>query len=201
MKTVLIADDHPICLLGMRSLLNQRSDIYHIIHESINSEDMMKKLASQSVDIIITDLCMPSSQFPDGLTMVRKLVRDYPKSVIIVVTMITNTGLHELLRSYGVKVLSKNVMLSELLHILSRTVRAHSDSAKVPTKFTQREKEVLRLLLSGMTVNDISKLLNRTKQTISAQKKSAMFKFGATNDFELFECAQLLGLGGITVKF
>jgi two-component system capsular synthesis response regulator RcsB len=179
----------------MKTLLNQRKDIYHIVHESMSSDDMMSKLACSPVDIIITDLCMPSTQFPDGLTMVRKLVRDHPHSLIVVVTMITNTGLHELLRGYGVKVLTKNVMLNELLNILNRSLRATSTTVKMCTALTQREIEVVRLLLSGMTVSGISKLLNRTKQTISSQKKSAMNKLGAANDFELFKCAQLAGLG------
>lgn len=49
--------------------------------------------------------------------------------------------------------------------------------------------------MNGMTVNSISNYLSRTKQTISAQKKSAMLKLGASKDFELFQCAYLAGLG------
>lgn len=199
LKTVLIADDHPVCLLGLKTLLNTRGDRYQIVHEAINSDEVIRKLKSQPVDIIITDLCMPGTIIPDGLTMVKKLVRDYQNSLIIVVTMITNQGLHELLKSYGVKVLSKSDMLTDLLKILTNPLRPSNRNSPNPTslmgQLTPCETEVVRLLLSGMTINSISRYLNKTKQTISAQKKSAMDKLGASNDFELFQCAYLAGLG------
>ncbi|MFZ5233629.1 response regulator transcription factor [Enterobacter bugandensis] len=65
---------------------------------------------------------------------------------------------------------------------------------KPQAQLTERETEVLRLLVRGFTVNEISAQLNRTKQTISTQKKSAMSKLNARNDFELLQCAQSLGL-------
>ncbi|MGU3523992.1 response regulator [Enterobacteriaceae bacterium C23F] len=194
-KTVLIADDHPVCLLGLKTLLNTRKDLYNIVHESMNSDDVMMKLAIQPVDIIITDLCMPGIHFPDGITMVRKLVRDYPQCLIVVVTMITNPGLLATIRSFGVKVLSKSSLLTDLLQTLRSSSRSMKRVEKPTTQLTQKETEVVRLLLSGMTVNEISCYFNRTKQTISAQKKSAMYKLGAANDFELFQCAQSAGLG------
>ena len=52
---------------------------------------------------------------------------------------------------------------------------------------------MLRLLLRGLTVSDISTRLNRTKQTVSAQKKSAMRKLGVT-EYELYQQLQQLGL-------
>ena len=199
LKTVLIADDHPVCLLGLRTLLNTRRDYYQIVHEAKNSDEVLRKLSSQPVDIIITDLCMPGTIIPDGLRMVKKLVREYPKSFIIVVTMITNPSVHKILKNCGVKVLSKSDMLTDLLKILShssRTMNRRSLGATGLTNLlTPREIEVVRLLMNGMTISNISDYLNRTKQTISAQKKSAMFKLGASNDFELFQCAYLAGLG------
>jgi two-component system capsular synthesis response regulator RcsB len=59
---------------------------------------------------------------------------------------------------------------------------------------TPKESEVLRLLLRGLTVSDISTRLNRTKQTVSAQKKSAMRKLGVTSEYELYQQLQQLGL-------
>jgi len=53
---------------------------------------------------------------------------------------------------------------------------------------------VLRLVLRGLTVSDISTRLNRTKQTVSAQKKSAMRKLGVTSEYELYQQLQQLGL-------
>nr|WP_269835976.1 LuxR C-terminal-related transcriptional regulator [Enterobacter ludwigii] len=57
-----------------------------------------------------------------------------------------------------------------------------------------RELEVVRLLVQGHSVNNIAAMLCRTKQTISAQKKSAMNKIGVSSDLELFEYLRNVGL-------
>lgn len=194
-KTILIADDHPVFLLGLRSLLQSRSDRYQIVHEALNSDDLMSKLVKQPVDIIITDLSMPGEHYPDGLTMIQTLTRRYPQSMIVVVTMITNPEMLASLRRSGVRaVLSKNTLSINLLKTLQRASQGFIPEVNPKVNLTQREVEVLRLLLRGMTVNQIGEHLSRTKQTISTQKKSAMRKLGASNDFELFQCAQSLGL-------
>jgi Response regulator containing a CheY-like receiver domain and an HTH DNA-binding domain len=196
-KTVLIADDHPVYLLGLRTLLQARSDRYRIVHEALNADEVMDKLAREPVDIIITDLSMPGVRYPDGLTMIQTLARRYPNSLLVVVTMISNPELLASLRRSGVHaVLSKNTLSTNLLQTLQGTMQGHVQPVKPESQLTERETEVLRLLLRGLTVNQISEQLNRTKQTISTQKKSAMRKLGANSDFELFQCAQSLGLGG-----
>lgn len=195
-KTVLIADDHPVYLLGLRTLLQSRNDLYQIEHEALNSDQVMMKLSELPVDIIITDLSMPGKRFPDGLTMIQTLARRYPQSMIVVVTMITNPELLTSLRRCGVHaILSKNSLSTNLVQTLHSMQQGHLEPVKKEVRLTQRETEIVRLLLRGLTVSQISEQLNRTKQTISAQKNSAMRKLGAVSDFELFQCAQLLGLG------
>lgn len=195
LKTVLIADDHPVYLLGLRTLLQTRPDLYRVVHEALSADELMNKLASEPVDIIITDLSMPGTRSPDGLTMIRSLIRHYPQSMIVVVTMITNPELLDSLRRSGVHaVLNKASLSNNLLQTLRSTLRGQIEPVKPQAQLTERETEVLRLLVRGFTVNEISAQLNRTKQTISTQKKSAMSKLNARNDFELLQCAQSLGL-------
>lgn len=194
-KTVLIADDHPVYLLGLRTLLQTRNDRYQIVHEALNADEVMDKLAQSPVDIIITDLSMPGERFPDGLTMIQTLTRRYPESMIVVVTMITNPELLASLRRCGVHaVLSKVSLSTNLIQTLHSARQGHMAPVKPEVQLTLREIEVLRLLLRGFSVNQISGQLKRTKQTISTQKISAMRKLGASNDFELFQFAQGLGL-------
>jgi two-component system capsular synthesis response regulator RcsB len=54
--------------------------------------------------------------------------------------------------------------------------------------------EVVRLLSQGHSVNHIAAMLSRTKQTISAQKKSAMLKIGVSSDVDLFAYLREAGL-------
>ena len=195
-KKVLIADDHPVYLLGLQALIKTRTDLYEIIHEASTSDEVMEHLSRQPVDIIITDLSMPGKHVPDGLAMIETLLRRYPQTMVVVITMITNPALLTSLRRMGAHaVLHKNSLSTELLTAL-RSATHQRTSEPVPPKaaLTQREIEVVRMLLRGLTVNQISEQLSRTKQTISTQKNSAMRKLGATTDYELFQCAQEMGL-------
>ncbi|VTR32784.1 Capsular synthesis regulator component B [Serratia fonticola] len=64
-------------------------------------------------------------------------------------------------------------------------------------KLTRREAEVIRLYVSGMSVNDIASQLKRTKQTISSQKTSAMRKLQISRDADLFRFAFETGLTSV----
>ena len=55
---------------------------------------------------------------------------------------------------------------------------------------------MVRLYVSGMSIGEIAKKLNRSKQTISSQKVTAMRKLGIMRDAELFRYAWDTGLGG-----
>lgn len=204
-KKLLIADDHPIFLMGLRALLTPLSGQYHIIDEAVTTDELVIKLEHQSADVLITDFSMPGTRYNDGLALIQLVRRRWPTLLIIVVTMISNPGLLRSLVRLGVhRVLNKASLSAELLQTMkslstlpaaSRTNNEKERTvAKIAVKLTPKENEVLRLLLRGMTVNEISVRLSRTKQTVSAQKKSAMRKLGATSEYELYHYVQQIGL-------
>ncbi|NUU66094.1 response regulator transcription factor [Enterobacteriaceae bacterium BIT-l23] len=199
-KTVLIADDHPVYLLGLRTLLQAHSERYEVLHEASTTDQLIDKLQQQPADIIITDFSMPGERYPDGRALIQHLRRQWPDSTVIVVTMITNPALLASLARLGVHaVLSKNSLSTELIAALKTSemptrTRAGKTAPSVKEALSPKESEVVRLLLRGMTVNEISNLVNRSKQTISTQKNSAMRKLGATSEFELYQYAQKIGL-------
>ncbi len=204
-KKVLIADDHPIFLMGLRALLTPLSGQYHIIDEAVTTDELVIKLEHQSADVLITDFSMPGTRYNDGLALIQLVRRRWPTLLIIVVTMISNPGLLRSLVRLGVhRVLNKASLSAELLQTmkslstLPAASRINNEKertvAKIAVKLTPKENEVLRLLLRGMTVNEISVRLSRTKQTVSAQKKSAMRKLGATSEYELYHYVQQIGL-------
>ncbi|WP_162882387.1 response regulator, partial [Serratia marcescens] len=113
-----------VYLLGLRTLLQTRPDLYRVVHEALSADELMSKLAREPVDIIITDLSMPGTRSPDGLIMIRSLIRHYPQSMIVVVTMITNPELLDSLRRSGVHaVLNKASLSNNLLQTLRSTLQ------------------------------------------------------------------------------
>lgn len=197
-KKILIADDHPIYLMGLRALLSPLAGQYHIVDEALTTDDVISKLESFDIDILITDFSMPGDKYNDGLALIQLIKRRWPALMIIVVTMINNPGIERALRQLGVHaVLSKAGLSTELVHFIkgvTATVALSKPTAPTGISLTPKESEVLRLLLRGLTISDISTRLNRTKQTVSAQKKSAMRKLGVTSEYELYQQLQQLGL-------
>jgi DNA-binding NarL/FixJ family response regulator len=77
-----------------------------------------------------------------------------------------------------------------------RALEALAEHDQPPVKLSTREIEVIRLYLAGVPIKTIAQRLNKGKQTVSAQKISAMKKLGVTNDIELVQRAAGLGFGG-----
>ncbi|HIE4194655.1 TPA: response regulator transcription factor, partial [Burkholderia cenocepacia] len=64
-------------------------------------------------------------------------------------------------------------------------------------KLSPREIEIIRFYLSGLSISEIARQLKKGKQTISAQKASAMKKLGVKTNVALIQCAMSLGLAGL----
>lgn len=202
-KTIIIADDHPVFLLGLRTLITTHfNDKFVIADEASNVNELLGLLSNSQPDILITDVNMPSDGQADGLQFIKKLRYKYPKLTIIVVTVLSNPGLLKAILSTGVyAVINKQGMASELISCLNleHIGKAYTSVTKktenhTDRKISPRELDVLRLLSQGYGVTEIASKLFRTKQTISAQKKSAMRKIGISSDAELFEYLRNAGL-------
>lgn len=199
---VVIADDHPIVLLGVRELM-ERDERFRVVGEAMSSDGLIDLLKNQSVDLAITDFNMPGdSPYGDGLKLVEYLRRHFPKVKILLLTMISNplilTRLHEL---GVVGVIQKNQLHNDIQAALTAIAQGRSFTSAKPaptdvktpnialgdrlSALTLKEFEVLRMFVSGQSVSEIARSLSRSVKTISAQKKSAMRKFEVHSDQEL----------------
>ena len=199
---VVIADDHPIVLLGLLELI-ERDGRFHVVGQAVGSEGLVHLLEKQAVDLIVTDFSMPAkSPYGDGLKLVEYLKRHYPSVRILVLTMISSplilTRLHEL----GVAgIIQKRHLHNEIEVALNAVIQGmeyqNADAtAKSLTDnlltlnerfatLSPKEHEILRLFVSGQSVTDIARGQNRSSKTISAQKISAMRKLEVTSDQDL----------------
>jgi two-component system capsular synthesis response regulator RcsB len=156
---------------------------------------------------------MPAEPQADGLRLIEHLRRHYPDLPIVVVTMLNNAGLFHSILELGVMgLLSKASLADELPEAIdkvrqqrpyvARTIEqalalagaVGADRLHSQHQLSPRELEVIRLLAGGKTVGEIAAHLNRSKQTVSAQKVSAMRKLGLISDAALFIYVQEHGL-------
>ncbi|WP_024677537.1 response regulator transcription factor [Pseudomonas syringae] len=209
---VIVADDHPIFLIGLRVVLEQ-DDLAHVVAEAGNPDALLQALASHACDVLVTDFMMPVERQNDGLRLLQRVRRDFPVLPVLVVTTLSNAGLFQSMLDLGVRgLLSKASLAGELPAAVKGALRGEifvadsvrrvlreaqqygPDALLAAERLSPRELEVLRLLSAGHTVGQIAAQLNRSKQTVSAQKVGAMRKLGLANDAALFIYLQESGM-------
>lgn len=116
--TMIIADDHPVTRLGLvRALGGLRS--LEIVSAAADVEELIEAVRGHPPEIILTDLCMPSSSGMDGVTMLQELHRISPASHLLVLTAVTRLDvLRQLLAIPRLSLVMKASGLDEILHAL-----------------------------------------------------------------------------------
>lgn len=206
---VIIADDHPLILMGIRELLSR--DINLMVKSVATSpSELIEQLQSNPPDTVITDYTMPGDeQYGDGIRFISYLRRHFPQVKLIVLTMVSNPMIISSLYDAGVHgVVLKQDELSEVLvalHLLRQGVKYYPANFKhdIPkamlsssvqerlSSLSPREFEVLRLFAMGDSISGIAEQLNRSIKTISAQKAAAMRKLNVHNNQDLIAfCTQ-----------
>ena len=211
---VVMADDHPVILLGARHALARFPDI-DVVAEVRQSTDLVKTLTQVPCDALVTDLAMPGGRHGDGLPLIGYLRRHFPALPVVVLTMLENAALIRRLGELGViSIVSKADDLSHIgqavrhvargLPYAGPTVRAALDAMRAEggrgeqVPLSPRELEVVRLFAAGMTMKEIAERLNRSIKTVSSHKTAALRKLGLARDSELFQYAQSAGLAHLS---
>ena len=206
-----LADDHPAVLAGIKHELAGIPTI-DIVGTARNSTEIIELLDRTPCDILVTDYAMPGGAYGDGMTLLSFLRRHYPALKIIVFTTIDNAAIVSEVSKLGIQAVLNKV--SEVAHLVyaiyavyagasyfspcaaQQTLRIRHGRATTDRvrQLTPRETEVIRLYLSGLSINEIAGVLSRAKQTVSAQKKTAMRKLGIERNADLFRFANETGL-------
>ncbi|MBO9652343.1 MAG: response regulator transcription factor [Variovorax sp.] len=207
---VVLADDHPLIMVGANHLLKSTLNV-QAVATAASPEMLMEVLAQGECDVLVTDFSMPNKPGADGLAMLNAIRLRFPRVRVIVLTMIENVGLLQRMRKAGaLGVLSKGGDLGELADavvtvfrnrpFLGRSLRQRMLETDVGThsgasqSLSPKELEIVRLYAGGKSITEISRTLNRTVNTVSTQKGSAMQKLGVKNDAELYQLALIVGL-------
>ncbi|MBF8792100.1 response regulator [Pseudomonas monteilii] len=206
---VVIADDHPIVVLGIRELVESTPG-FRIVGEASGSSELVRIMEEVHPDILITDFCMPGDDtHGDGVRLIEYLCRNFPQARVLIFTMISNPLILSSLYDIGVAgVVQKGGERNELLTALAALKRGRVYRGCKPlmsssvqaidrgltervAKLTVTELEVLRDFVQGLTLGEIAVKRKRSIKTISAQKISAMNKLNAGNDQVLMKyCIQ-----------
>jgi len=212
---IMLADDHPVVLVGAEfALCPQPGSAFLIVAQAHDAAELISHLERTPCDLLISDYSMPYGHFPDGLALMGYLKRHFGHIPLIVMTMLSNPSLLQALLNTGVSGLfDKRSPLRELKRAVETVIKGRRylcptfagvlEAQSLPCSGTEapavnlsaRELEVVRLFVLGLSGRQIAAQLNRSEKTISRQKRTAMDKLGLEHDGGLMEFARVSGLG------
>lgn len=197
---IVVADDHSIVRMGVREVV-QGDPRFAIVGMAANSSELVRLYGELAPDIVIADYNMPGDeQYGDGLKLVGYLLRQFPRTRVLIYTMLSNNLIFSSLYDLGVAgVVPKSSDPEEILVALAaiaggrvyRGPRMQDPNSVLPggddiegriASLSSKEYEVLRHFVSGLSVRDIARVLNRSVKTVSAQKIAAMRKLEVDSD-------------------
>ncbi|MBK5439639.1 MULTISPECIES: response regulator transcription factor [unclassified Pseudomonas] len=209
MLRVIIADDHPIVRIGQKVVI-EADGRCKVVGEANGPDELLSVLASTPCDILVTDFAMPGNQQADGYVLLGLLQRQYPGLPVILVTMFANIATLRASFAQGARaIVAKNASAKELPSAIKavsegktfvseclrvQLVEAGTGDQLQPPQLSGKEREVVRMLASGMTVSQIAARVNRSISTISKQKSTAMNRLCISTDVDLFAYARSSGM-------
>jgi DNA-binding NarL/FixJ family response regulator len=195
MITILIVDDHSIVRQGMISMLSAAHPDWKIF-EAENGVQAILAAARVKPDLILMDHMMPKL---DGIKAASVITRDLPASKIIMVTMSNPEDILPGATDAGVKrLIPKDASYSNILETINEFTKGiteiRSKTQGTPSKernkkrkektfmhslsllLTDREMEVIRLMMKGYTTKKISDYLGISIRTVDGHKFKIMKK-------------------------
>lgn len=211
MTRVVIVDDHPTFVRGLRAVLERVDDI-EVVAEAHTGEQALEVCAAVAADVVIMDLVMPGM---GGLEATRRLVGGTADLHVLVLSMNhADESVYAALRAGARGYLLKDAAPEEIAAAV-RTVATGTAvygpavAARIATFFaaeqtarpfpelTDREREVLDLLASGMDNAAIARHLHLTVKTIRNVVSVVLSKLQAANRTEAALRARDAGMGSI----
>jgi DNA-binding NarL/FixJ family response regulator len=202
---VLLVDDHRLLRAGLESLLTAVGDI-SVVASASDGAEAVAAAADLRPDVILMDLSMPGM---GGVEATRKIVAADPSVAVVVLTSFSDRELVlDAVDAGAVGYLLKDAKPEELI----RGVRAAADgespidskvartllsrrTARSDDELTDREREVLRLVVRGLANKQIGRALGISERTVKAHLTRVFASIGVADRTQAALWAQRHGLG------
>ncbi|MCD6033002.1 MAG: two component transcriptional regulator, LuxR family [Thermomicrobiales bacterium] len=208
---VLIADDHALFRDGLRSLLEAHG--IDVVAEARNGREAVELARIHHPEVVLMDLAMPEL---DGLGATRLLTAELPEIAVVVLTASEDDeDLFEAVKSGAQGFLPKDLEATRFFELLEGVTRgepaltpalarkvlgafARHDPQPAPLPpdaLTDREREVLELLVEGVTSNrDLAERLFVSENTIKYHLRNILQKLHLQNRAQVIAYAVRHGL-------
>jgi len=208
MIKLMLADDHAIVRSGLKQLFTLAPDI-EVVAEAVDGATVLDALRRQQPDLLLLDLNMPGLSGPDLIARIRSHWSDLP---ILVLSMHNEPQVAaRVLKAGASGYVTKDSEMEVLLGAIRKVAGGGKyivpelaeklvfdvslGNGKLPHQsLSDRELEVLRLLVTGKGVNEIADQLCISNKTVSTHKTRLLEKMNLSGTAELVRYAMQHGL-------
>jgi len=195
--SIIVADDHPIVLHGVVTLLNCQSDL-RVIASCDNGTGVLDAIQKWSPDVAVLDIAMPGS---NGLEVLAGLVRMHATTKVIFLTatarddqlltaiargakgiILKETATEDLVRCVREVAAGRSWFPADLVDAaLERETGRHLQRELIEEGLTVRERQVMRLVSEGISNKEIGRRLGLSEGTIKIHLHNIYDKIGVPN--------------------
>jgi two-component system, NarL family, response regulator LiaR len=193
---VMLVDDHNVVRSGLATFLKAYDDL-ELVGEAKNGVEALNLCHARKPDAILMDLMMPEM---DGIAATRAILADHPDIKIIAMTSFEEEELvHDVLAAGAISYLLKNVTADELAKAIRDAVSGRSTLSPEAAKalinatrpqqqplvdLTEREQEVLKLVVQGKSNQQIADALIISVTTVKAHISNILSKLQVSSRAE-----------------
>ena len=208
---ILIVDDHGIVREGLKSLLQNQSDM-EVVGEGEDGQVAVELAEQLSPDMVIMDMSMPNL---NGIEATRLILQHRPNTRVIILSMHSDRHIvKETLEAGASAYVLKANLFDEMLRALETVAEGgrylspritdvviddyvgrltEGESAKTP-KLTSRERQIVQLVAEGKTIKEIARTLHISPKTADSNRRQIMSKLDLSSVAELTKYAIREGL-------
>ena len=213
---VLLVDDHIIVRNGIKSLLESEEGI-NVVGEASNGEEAVAAYESVSPDLVIMDIKMPKK---NGIEATRVIKQKHSDSRVVILSMhdiedyvlqavesgadgylLKDTGKESFIKALKKVYKGEKYFSSDISHIIVNQYLNKVDGATTIEKteaqlaedkfnLTRREKQVLKMVVDGLTNKEIAEELGKSVRTIETHRFKIMKKLSVHNAIEMLKVVE-----------
>ncbi len=194
---ILIVDDHPLVIEGVKALLTDHPYIVQV-GVAMNAYDALEYLKQSSVDIAFLDINLPDIS---GIDLCKKIKTEFPNVKCLALSTFTERSyVSRMIQNGAMGYLMKTSTKQEFYEAIKQVMAGgmymnvnFSELSATPHKpvpfLTRREKEVLELISEGFTNHQIGDKLFISVLTVDSHRKNLLTKFEVNNTAALIKLA------------
>jgi NarL family two-component system response regulator LiaR len=190
---VMIVDDHPVVRDGLKNMLLAFDDL-QLVGEAGDGNQAVAHCQQNQPDVILMDVFMPGM---DGITATRAILEHHPQVKIIILTSsIEDSTVHRSLSAGAVGFMLKNAPINALAEAIrlayagqpalapeaaAALIRGKTGPLKPGSDLSEREREVLALIVEGLSNEEIGERLTISPATARHHVSACLQKLGVAN--------------------